>query len=49
MQKATVKEYLTVQTERARKVNNKVLYYNLTVIISVGYRFKSLKGNQFII
>lgn len=44
---ATVKEYLTVQTEGDRQVTRKVLYYNLDVIISVGYRVKSLRGTQF--
>ena len=44
---ATVKEYLTVQTEGSRQVARKVLYYNLDVIISVGYRVKSLRGTQF--
>ena len=44
---ATVKEYLTVQTEGGRQVTRKVLYYNLDVIISVGYRVKSLRGTQF--
>ena len=33
---ATVKEYLTVQTEGNRQICRKVLYYNLDVIISVG-------------
>ena len=44
---ATVKEYLTVQTEGGRQVTRKVFYYNLDVIISVGYRVKSLRGTQF--
>lgn len=44
---ATVKEYLTVQTEGGRQVARKVFYYNLDVIISVGYRVKSLRGTQF--
>ena len=46
-QSATVKEYLTVQTEGGRKVKRKVQYYNLDVIISVGYRVKSIRGTQF--
>jgi len=46
-QNATVKEYLTVQNEGNRSVKRKVLYYNLDVIISVGYRVKSLRGTQF--
>jgi hypothetical protein len=46
-QSSTVKEYLTVQTEGEREVRRKVFYYNLDVIISVGYRVKSLRGTQF--
>jgi prophage maintenance system killer protein len=38
---------LTVQTEGKRKVKRKIEYYNLDVIISVGYRVKSLRGIQF--
>jgi len=44
---ATVKEYLTVQNEGEREVSRNVKYYNLDVIISVGYRVKSLRGTQF--
>ena len=44
---ATVKEYLTVQSEGGRRINRMMLYYNLDVIISVGYRVKSLRGTQF--
>ena len=43
----TVKEYLTVQNEGSREVNRNVKFYNLDVIISVGYRVKSLCGTQF--
>lgn len=32
---------------RRRQVKRKVLYYNLDVIISVGYRVKSPRGTQF--
>jgi len=39
----TVKEYLTVQTEGNRNVIRKVKYYNLDVIISVGYRVKNIR------
>ncbi|MDE3234552.1 MAG: virulence protein RhuM/Fic/DOC family protein [Bacteroidota bacterium] len=45
--KATVKESLTVQKEGKRNVTRKIEYYNLDVIISVGYRVKSLRGTQF--
>lgn len=44
---ATVKESLTVQLEGQRKVKRKIEYYNLDVIISVGYRVKSKQGTQF--
>lgn len=44
---STVKEYLTVQLEGNRSIKRAVLYYNLDVIISVGYRVKSHRGTQF--
>ncbi len=44
---STVKEYLTVQTEGKRAVQRSIEYYNLDVIISVGYRVKSHRGTQF--
>lgn len=44
---STVKDYLTVQTDGKRSVKRKISYYNLDVIISVGYRIKSIRGNQF--
>ena len=43
----TVKEYLTVQQEGKRRIERRVDYYNLDVIISVGYRVKSKRGTQF--
>ena len=44
---ATVKEILTVQQEGAREVSRKLEYYNLDVIIAVGYRVNSLQATQF--
>ena len=44
---ATVKDYLTVQNEGSREISRNIKYYNLDVIISVGYRVKSLRGKQF--
>ena len=44
---ATVKDYLTVQKEGKRMVNRHVNLYNLDVIISVGYRVKSVRGTRF--
>jgi hypothetical protein len=44
---STVKEYLTVRKEGSREVKRTIEYYNLDVIISVGYRVKSHRGTQF--
>ena len=44
---ATVRKIRTVQNEGNREVSREVLYYNLAVIISAGYRVKSLRGTQF--
>lgn len=44
---ATIKKSLTVQKEGNRCVRRKLEYYNLDVIISVGYRVKSIRGTQF--
>jgi len=44
---STVKEYLTVQVEGGRRVKRKITFYNLDVIISLGYRVKSIRGTQF--
>ena len=44
---STVKDYLAVQNEGSRKVSRNVTHYNLDVIISVGYRVRSLRGTQF--
>lgn len=46
-QEATVAKFATVQTEGNRQVSRDIEYYNLDVIISVGYRVKSLRGTQF--
>lgn len=46
-QEATVAKFATVQTEGNRSVSRDIEYYNLDVIISVGYRVKSLRGTQF--
>ena len=46
-QEATVAKFATVQTEGNSRVSRDIEYYNLDVIISVGYRVKSLRGTQF--
>ncbi len=44
---ATIKDFLIVQKEGAREINRKQKFYNLDVIISVGYRIKSQVATQF--
>jgi len=44
---STVAKNATVQKEGNREVSREVTYYNLDVIISVGYRVKSHRGTQF--
>lgn len=46
-QNSTVKEFLTVQKEGNREVQRKSAYYNLDIIISVGYRVNSDRAIQF--
>lgn len=45
--KSTVAKNATVQIEGDRLVERNIDYYNLDVIISVGYRVKSLQGTKF--
>ncbi len=44
---ATVKESLTVQTEGNRRVERVVSYYNLDLVLAIGYRVRSPRGTQF--
>ncbi|MDR1340446.1 MAG: virulence RhuM family protein [Prevotellaceae bacterium] len=44
---ATVAYFATVQKEGYRKVEREIVYYNLDMIISVGYRVNSHRGVQF--
>ena len=44
---SSVKESLTVRVEGQREVTRKVEFYNLDVIISVGYWVKYKQGTQF--
>lgn len=44
---STIANFATVQKEGIRKVERNIDYYNLDVIISVGYRVKSLEGVRF--
>lgn len=44
---STVAKFATVQIEGGRQVERAIDYYNLDVVISVGYRVKSQRGVQF--
>lgn len=44
---STVANFATVQIEGGRNVERQIEFYNLDVIISVGYRVKSKQGTQF--
>ncbi|GHV72410.1 DNA-binding protein [Bacteroidia bacterium] len=44
---STVAKIATVQNEGERTIERYIEYYNLDVIISVGYRVKSKRGTQF--
>ena len=43
----TVRKFRTVQQEGKRSIEREIDFYNLDVIISVGYRVKSHRGTQF--
>lgn len=47
VREATVANFATVQNEGGRQVERNIEYFNLDVIISVGYRVKSKRGVQF--
>lgn len=46
-EEATIANFATVQNEGTRKVERVIAYYNLDMIISVGYRVHSYRGVQF--
>jgi len=43
----TIKQYLMVRQEGSRKVQRSVSYYNLSMILAVGFRIRSHRGVQF--
>ena len=45
--KSTIEEISIVQKEGNRQVKRKVKFYNLDIIISIGYRINSIKATQF--
>ncbi|NLN83597.1 MAG: cell filamentation protein Fic [Firmicutes bacterium] len=47
VRESTVAKFATVQKEGNRQVERAIEYYNLDVIISVGYRVKSIQGTRF--
>lgn len=47
LEASTVAKFAIVQNEGSRQVRRDVEYYNLDVIISVGYRVKSQRGVEF--
>lgn len=44
---ATYKKYLSVRREGSREIQRQLDYYNLDMIISVGYRVKSIVATRF--
>uniref|UniRef100_A0A7C4W168 Hydroxyacid dehydrogenase n=1 Tax=Desulfatirhabdium butyrativorans TaxID=340467 RepID=A0A7C4W168_9BACT len=44
---ATIKQFLIVQTEGARRVSRMIEHYNLDAILAVGYRVRSARGTAF--
>jgi len=46
-EKATIRKFRIVQAEKKRTVTRSVDFYNLDLIISVGYRVNSHRGTQF--
>lgn len=47
VKEATCKDFLQVQIEGGREIRRVAKFYDLDVIISVGYRVKSKRGTQF--
>jgi len=44
---ATIRKFRIVQTEGKRQVSRSIDFYNLDIIIAVGYRVRSYRGTQF--
>lgn len=47
IQSSTVRNFRTVRQEGNRQITRNLEYYNLDVIISVGYRVNTKRGIQF--
>src|SRR5258705_4414735 len=46
-QGTTCKDYLQVRTEGTRQVSRQVAHYSLPMILAIGFRVRSPRGNQF--
>lgn len=46
-EQATIRKFRIVQNEGNRKVSREIDYYNLNMILAIGYRVRSPRGNQF--
>lgn len=46
-QLATIRKFRIVQKEGNREVSREIDYYNLNMILAIGYRVRSHRGNQF--
>lgn len=44
---STIRKFLTVQNEGTRKVSRNIDFFNLEMIIAVGFRVRSQRGTQF--
>jgi len=44
---ATIRKFRIVQNEGNREVSREIDYYNLNMILAIGYRVRSHRGNQF--
>lgn len=47
MPAATIRKFLIVQKEGAREVSRNIDFYNLEMIVAVGFRVRSPRGTQF--
>src|SRR5262245_22660597 len=47
-EKATIKDYLIVRQEGGKQVNRTVKYYNLEMILAIGYRVRFIEVSNFV-
>lgn len=47
MPEATIKKYLTVQSEGIRQVSRNLVHYNLQMIVAVGFKVNNQRAVQF--